>query len=205
QGEAAGFGVRLGYDLANRRVFVIEAFEGGPALVNGIDRGTELLQIGSQTINALMATGGPGAVVDALGPDTPGLSRTLTTRDLSGTQRTITLGKAVFDIDPVSDRYGARVLVDGARQVGYINLRTFIDTSAADLRDAFADFKTQGVTELIVDLRYTGGGLIATAALMGDLRGDGRAGQPFGYVAFRDSKASENEVIPIVLQPEAIA
>src|SRR5690606_30527795 len=47
QGETAGFGIRLGYDTANRRVFVIEAFEGGPALANGIDRGAELLQIGS--------------------------------------------------------------------------------------------------------------------------------------------------------------
>lgn len=205
QGETAGFGIRLGYDLANRRVFVIEAFEGGPALVNGIDRGTELLQIGSQTINALMATGGPGAVVDALGPDTAGLSRTLTTRDLSGTQRTTTLTKAVFDIDPVSDRYGAKVLVDGTRKVGYLNLRTFIDTSEANLRAAFADFKAQGVTELIVDLRYNGGGLITIAALMGDLMSDGRAGQPFGYVAFRDSKASDNETIPITAQAEAIA
>src|SRR5690606_25498796 len=197
--------VRLGYDLASRRVFVIDAFEGGPALASGIDRGTELLQIGSQTVNALMATGGPGAVIDALGPDTAGLSPTLTTRDLSGTQRTITLAKAVFDIDPVSDRYGARVLVDGARRIGYLNLRIFIDTSEADLRAAFADFKAQGVSELIVDLRYNGGGLITIAALTGDLMSDGRAGQPFGYVAFRDSKASENETIAIAAQAEAIA
>lgn len=205
QGETAGFGIRLGYDTTNRRVFVIEAFEGGPALANGIDRGTEIIQIGSQTVNTLMANGGPGAVIDALGPDTAGLSRTLTLRDLSGVQRTVTLSKAVFEIDPVSNRYGAKILVDGARRVGYLNLRTFIDTAETDLRAAFADFKAQGVTELIIDLRYNGGGLISIAAIMADLMAAGRAGQAFGYVTFRDSKASENETIPFDPQPESIA
>lgn len=205
QGETAGFGMRLGYDTAGNRVFVIEAFEGAPALAAGIDRGTELLQIGGQSVAGLMASGGPQAVINALGPDTAGTSRTLTIRQPSGTQNTVTLSKAVFGIDPVSDRYGARIITDGARRVGYLNMRTFIDTSEANLRAAFADFKAQGVTELIVDLRYNGGGLISIAALMGDLMTDGRAGQPFGYVTFRDSKASENETIAIQAQPQAIA
>ena len=47
------------------------------------------------------------------------------------------------------------------RKVGYINLRNFIDTSDPNLRAAFAMFKAQGVTELIVDLRYNGGGLVS--------------------------------------------
>src|SRR5690606_13705196 len=139
---------------------VIDASEGGPALASGIDRGTDLLHIGSQTGNALMATGVSCAVIDDLVPGTGGHSDTVTTRDPSVTQRTITLAKAGFDIDPVSDRYGARVLVDGARRVGYLQLRIFVDTSEADLRAAFADFKAQGDSELIVDLRYNGGGLI---------------------------------------------
>ena len=205
QGETAGFGIRLGYDTGNRRVFVIEAFEGGPALANGIDRGAEIVQIGTQTVNALMAAGGPNAVIDALGPDSAGLTRSLTVRELSGAQRTVALSKAVFEIDPVSDRYGARVLTDGARRVGYLNLRTFIDTSEPNLRAAFADFKARGVTELIVDLRYNGGGLIDIAAFLGDLMGDGRAGQAFGNITFRDSKAAENETIPFDPQPESIA
>jgi len=58
---------------------------------------------------------------------------------------------------------------------------------------------------LVVDLRYYGGGLIKFAALTGDLMSDGRSGQPFGYVAFRDSKASEIETIAIPAQAEAIA
>ena len=205
QGETAGFGIRLGYDTSANRVFVIEAFEGAPALAGGIDRGSELLQIDGQTVSGLMASGGPQAVIQALGPDTAGVSRAFVIRQPSGVQITVTVAKAVFALDPVSDRYGAKVIADGARRIGYVNLRSFIDTADPNLRAAFADFKAQGVTELIIDLRYNGGGLISIAALMGDLLTDGRAGQVFGYVTFRESKASENETLAIQAQPQAIA
>lgn len=205
QGATAGFGLRLAYDSFANRAFVIEAFEGAPALAGGADRGSELLQIDGQSVSSLMASGGPSALIQALGPDTVGTSRTLVFRQPGGAQITVTLSKAVFSIDPVSDRYGVRIITDGARKVGYLNMRTFIETSEPDLRAAFAEFKAQGVTELIVDLRYNGGGLVSIAAFMGDLMNAGRAGQAFGYVTFRDSKAAENETIPIEAQPEAIA
>jgi len=205
QGETAGFGFRLGYDSAGGRVFVIEAFEGAPALAGGIDRGTELVQINGQTVSSLMASGGPSAVIQALGPDTAGTARAFVVRESSGVQRTVSLTKTDFEIDPVSDRYGAKVIVDGARRVGYLNLRNFIFTADPNLRSAFAQFKAQGVTELIVDLRYNGGGLISIAELFGDLMGEGRAGQIFDYTTFRESKSSENESYAFRAQPEAIA
>ena len=177
QGETAGFGVRVGYDTANNRVVVIEAFEGAPALAAGIDRGTELLQINGQTVSSLMASGGPSAVIQALGPDTAGTSRSFVVRDLSGVQRTVTVTKAEFDVDPISDRYGAKILTEGTRRIGYVNLRNFIGPADPNLRSAFALFKAEGATELIVDLRYNGGGLISIAELFGDLMGAGRAGQ----------------------------
>ena len=204
EGETAGFGLRLGYDGSGGRVFVIEAFEGAPALAAGIDRGVELVQINGQTVSSLMASGGPSAVIDALGPDTAGTARSLVVRELSGVQRTVNLTKADFEIDPVSDRYGAKIITDGGRQVGYLNLRNFIGPADPNLRAAFALFKAQGVTELVVDLRYNGGGLISIAELFGDLMGAGRTGQIFEYITFRDSKAGENESYAFHAQPEAI-
>ncbi|WP_235506898.1 S41 family peptidase [Altererythrobacter sp. Root672] len=205
QGQVdASFGFRLGYDSSSNRVFVIEAFEGAPALAAGIDRGVEIVQIGGQAVSTLMAAGGPYSVINALGADTVGLTRELVIRELSGTTRTVSLSKAVFALDPVSDRFGAKVIDDGGRKVGYLNLRTFIGTAEPDLRAAFADFKAQGVTELIIDFRYNGGGLIAIAAFMGDLMAAGRRGQDFGYITFRDSKSAENETIGFDPQPESI-
>jgi C-terminal processing protease CtpA/Prc len=204
QGETAGFGMRLALDASNR-LLVTESFEGGSALGNNVDRGTEILQINGASVSSLFATGGVDALVQALGPDQAGVSRTMTVRDQSGVQRTVTLTKTTFALDPVSDRYGAKIITDGARRVGYINLRTFIDTADADLRAAFAQFKAQGVTELIVDLRYNGGGLISIAELFGDLMSEGRGGQIFDYITFRDSKASENESYAFHPQPQSIA
>ena len=79
-GSSAGFGVRLSYDTTANRVFVIEAFEGAPALAAGIDRGTEIVAIGTsasnlQSVSSLMQSGGPQAVVNALGPSTAGTTR----------------------------------------------------------------------------------------------------------------------------------
>ena len=65
---------------------------------------------------------------------------------------------------------------DGGRRVGYLNLRTFISTADPQLRAAFDPFRSQGVTEVIVDFRYNGGGLVSIADLMGNLMG-GRARQ----------------------------
>ncbi|OYW43970.1 MAG: peptidase S41 [Sphingomonadales bacterium 12-68-11] len=204
QGASGGFGIRLSYQ--GSQVFVSEAFEGAPALAAGIDRGTEILNINGQSVASLIASLGSGGVIQALGPDTPGTSRTLTVRDPGGGPlRTVTIAKATYSLDPVSNRYGARVLTDGAKKVGYVNLRTFIDTANANLTAAFADFKAQGVTELIIDLRYNGGGLLSVAELLGNLMALGRGGQVFGYVAFRDSKAAENETALFSVLPQSIA
>jgi C-terminal processing protease CtpA/Prc len=208
-GTSAGFGFRLGYDTAARRVFVIETFEGTPALAQSIDRGTEITAIGPvggdlRTVNSIMATGGAQAVVDALGPSDPGTTRVLQVRDPSGALRTLTLAKTDYTLDPVSNRYGYKIINDGGRQVGYVNLRTFIDTADADLREAYLAFRNAGVTDLVIDFRYNGGGLIDVAELMGDLMGRDKAGQVYDYVTFRPSKASENSTYNFRPQPQSI-
>ena len=208
-GETAGFGFRLAYDTGARRVFVIETFEGTPALGQNIDRGSEILALGTseatlQTVNSLIATQGAFGVFQALGPDTPGTTRVMRIRDASGIERTVSLSKTNFDLDPVSNRYGFSIINDGGRQVGYVNLRTFIDTADADLRAAYLAFRNAGVTELVIDLRYNGGGLISIAELMGDLMGRNLGGQVFDYITFRPSKAGENSTYRFAAQPQSI-
>lgn len=210
-GETAGFGFRLGYDTPNRRVFVIETFEGTAALGANIDRGSEILAIGTsasnlQTVNSLMANGGAQAVVNALGPGTAGTSRVLRVRDQSGVEREVSLTKTDYSLDPVSDRYGAKIINDGGKQVGYLNLRTFSVLSAdADLRAAFRDFRAAGVTELIIDLRYNGGGRISIAETFGDLMGRNLSGEIFEQIVWRPSKASRNSIYRFAPTADSIA
>ena len=208
-GSSAGFGIRLTYDTTARRVFVVEAFEGAPALAAGIDRGTEILAIGTsssdlQTVTALMTAGGPQAVVNALGPLTAGTTRVLRVLTNGATQD-LTVTKADFSLTPVSSRYGVKILDNGGTKVGYINLRTFIDTADPALRSAFATLKAQGVTQVIVDLRYNGGGLVSIAELFGDLMGANKVGQVFSFTTFRASKSNNNETDNFGSQSQAIA
>jgi len=210
EGTDSGYGIRLVIYTDVNRLFVREAFEGSPADSANIDRGTEILAIGTtssnlKTISSLVASGGINAVSGALGPSTAGTTRVFRIRDSSGVEREVSLTQADFQIDPVSDRYGAKIINDGGHKVGYVNLRNFTNPAEQDLRDAFAEFKAQGVTELIVDLRYNGGGLISVAELVGDLLGGGHEGEIFDYVTFRDSKSDNNESYAFTRQPETIA
>jgi len=209
-GSSAGFGIRLSTDIAARRLFVAEAFEGAPALAAGIDRGTEILAIGAsaatlRTVDSIIASEGPNGVTNALGPSTAGVSRVLTISDAGGV-RNVTVTKADYALTPVSSRYGARIINDGGRQVGYINLRTFIDTADTALRNAFAQFRAAGITDVIIDFRYNGGGLVSIAELMGDLLGRDRlASEIFSLTTFRAEKASNNSSRNFRPQPQSIA
>ncbi len=197
-GSSAGFGIRLSYDTANDRVFLLETFENAPGFQSGMDRGTELLAIGTtagnlQTVASLMATGGPQSVIDALGPSDAGVTRVIRFAQVDGTVIEASVTKAEFSLDPISDRYGALIIDDGGKSVGYLNLRTFIvDDAAAQLRDAFQLFNANGVTELIIDFRYNGGGLVSVSEVFGDLLGQGRVGQLWSQTILRDSKSSDN-------------
>lgn len=208
-GTSAGFGFRLGTD--GSRIFVIESFEGGSALAANIDRGAEITAIGTtssnlRTVSAIISAEGLDGVTAALGPDTDGTARVLRVYDQAHGYRTLTVTKRDFDLQPVSSRYGAKVISYGGRQIGYINLRSFITPAEPALRDAFAQFKNLGITQFIVDLRYNGGGLVSTAYYFSDLFGGARStSDVLGYVTFRPEKANENETSYYEPQPQSVA
>jgi len=209
QGASAGFGFRLSYDLNARRVFVAETFDNTPALGANIERGTELLGVGTTTnnvvtINSLLANGGAQAVINAFGPSDPGVTRVLRIRDASGVEREVSVTKAEYALDPVP-RYGAQIINDGGKQVGYVRLTNFINPAIDDLRDAFADFRAAGVTELVIDLRYNGGGGINVNEFFGDMMARNLDNQVFETIAFRDSKSQFNETYRFNAQPQSIA
>jgi C-terminal processing protease CtpA/Prc len=198
-GATAGFGIRLFYDTPARRVFVQEAFESGNGFAAGLDRGTEITAIGTsaanlQTVSSLFTSGGAQAVANALGPSTAGTTRVLRFTQPGGAVVERSITKTDFSLNPISDRYGALILNDGARRVGYLNFRTFIvATSDRQLASVFQNFANQGISEYIIDLRYNGGGLVRIGELMGDLLRGNRTGQVFSRTVLRASKADLNE------------
>lgn len=197
-GSSAGIGIRLAIDTPARRVMISESFEGAPGLTAGIDRGDEILAIGTssadlRSVADIIAAEGSSGISNALGPSTAGITRLLRV-SRGGVAREVSVTKTDFDLPAVSSRYGTRIIQDGGRQIGYINLRTFISSADAPLRQAFASFRSAGITEFIIDFRYNGGGLVSTAELMGDLLGGNRSGNDlYSGLRYRASKASRDE------------
>ncbi|HWJ71189.1 MAG TPA: S41 family peptidase [Sphingobium sp.] len=210
-GETAGFGFRLGFDEATVTLTIPEVFEDTPAAAAGLERGSRILAIGTnagnlRTVSAILYQGGTEGLIQALGPDSAGTTRTLRVSDGSGRERIVTLAKTDFDLHPVSGVYGTRLFDNGGRTVGYINLRTFIYSAELPLRNAFATFRQAGVEDVIVDLRYNGGGLVAMARLLGDLLGANRRPDDiFTQLVFRPEKSAENESYLFRPQPQAIS
>lgn len=210
-GATAGFGFRLQTDGPARRAFIAESFESAPAGAAGIARGDEILAIGAteaalRTVADIIAAEGAGGVTDALGPSTAGVTRSLRLRAPDGAERTVTVTKADYNIDPVSPVYGSRILNDNGRQVGYLNLRTFISSADAPLRAAFDRFRAAGVTEFVIDFRYNGGGLVSTAELIGDLLGRNRfSSEIFAQTLYRPEKSSNNRTKRFEPRAESVA
>jgi hypothetical protein len=86
----------------------------------------------------------------------------------------------------------------GGIQVGYVLLSTFISSAEAALTQALDNIRKQGATELIVDLRYNGGGSIETATLLASLiAGDGHAGQVFNQLTYNAMHQAANQTFTL--------
>lgn len=157
-----GFSSRQG-DTA---ITLLQVFPGGPAADAQLSRGDRIVAIGGRSIADLVAA---GAVDTALGPAESGVAITVDVVTREGQTRRITLQKRVVTIPPVSL---TRVYQVESRVVGYVVFRQFVRPSIAALDDAFAALRQAGATELILDLRYNGGGLLDVAVHLASLIGD---------------------------------
>lgn len=80
--------------------------------------------------------------------------------DLVETGETITLNKVEYNKNPVL--VSEVIEVDG-NNVGYLLYDSFTADYDVQLNDAFGEFQAAGVTDLVLDLRYNGGGSVRTA------------------------------------------
>ncbi|MDO6812467.1 S41 family peptidase [Tenacibaculum soleae] len=79
---------------------------------------------------------------------------------------TITLNSAIITESPIKK---TTVIVDGSHTIGYLMYNQFSRDFDGDLNTEFANFKTAGITDLIIDLRYNGGGSVQTAVYLGSM------------------------------------
>ncbi|WP_229455887.1 S41 family peptidase [Massilia sp. KIM] len=162
-------GIDLGYGITftrNRepnipRVWVITAVEpGSPAAAAGLRRNDRLLKVdGIDFVNA-----GDPALVDRINaglfPATAGTAHSFVF-ERAGATFEVSMTGAEVRVAPVKN---VKVIETASGKVGYLSFETHNGVSEKQLIDAFTRLKAEGVADLVLDMRYNGGGLLYVAS-----------------------------------------
>ena len=185
EGTRTGYGYSLAFADASQTKLQVRIVEPlSPAAAAGLQRGDTVLSIDGFS-PANIVNGSLTAVMTA------GVKRIFTLQNSMGAQRTLTIVSRNFQLSPVlTDKI--LTAANGAK-AGYLAYQDFTDLSLPALGAAFDRFRAAGVTELIVDLRYNGGGSVLVArALASLIGGTPLDGKVFAGIRFNaQNKASD--------------
>jgi C-terminal processing protease CtpA/Prc len=132
-----------------------------PALNAGIVRGDLLLQIDGVDFVNDNSEFGVQKLIEGLAPTAVGKTHTFKFRSVIGIEKTVTMSSASVVSTPVMN---VQILNAGTKKVGYLQFNSHIANAQPQLINAVQQFKDGAVNELVVDLRYNGGGLLALAS-----------------------------------------
>jgi hypothetical protein len=196
-GQYVGYGLGFGLTSGNN-LDVNQVFPGSPADQAGLSRGDTVTALNGVPVPTLVAN---NQLDSALAAANPGISKTFTYTSLQSQTLTVTLTSAVVTQPSVGQ---VTVLDDGRERVGYFLFNSFIDPSNSELDQAFAQFSSQGVTHLVIDERYNGGGEVSVAQHLASLiAGSSYAGKSLATLTYNDKHSSQNETItfPSIASP----
>lgn len=157
-GKASNTG--LGLAVVNGAMVYVRYVErGSPAAMAGITRGMKVLQINHQPASASIAA------LNALLDQSP---VTLKLERMDGQTMEPTLVQETYIASPVL-RY--RTLMAGTKKTGYLALARFSVWAGVEqeITRIFQEFSQEGVTHLVIDLRYNGGGYVESAENLANL------------------------------------
>jgi hypothetical protein len=139
---------------------------------------------------------------EGLAPSTAGETHTFEVLDPgSSTPRTVQLQAANITSTPVL--IATTVTGPGGATVGYILYNDQIATAESELISAISELKSQGVTDVVLDLRYNGGGYLDIASeLAYMIAGPGQtSGETFELQQFNNQYPTTNPVTNQAITP----
>lgn len=139
---------------------VAYALKGSPADLAGIKRGDFVVKVNGAELT-------PDNYSAAFSAD----NLKFTLGDYNGSEivantKTVDVVKAEVQTNPIQ-HYS--IIEKGNKKIGYLVYLQFLTQYDADIRKVFKEFKDKGVNELVLDLRYNGGGYISSSDIISAL------------------------------------
>ena len=162
-GISSGFGFswEFGSTTVPRELTVRFTEPGSPAASANVPRGAKVVSINGVDFVNDNTQQGVDTINDGLFPDDAGTTTSFEFELVDGTTLTADITSDDISVTPVQN---VKVLNTDNGKVGYFQFNSFIVTAQEGLIDAFDTFVEENVTELVMDLRYNGGGRLALAS-----------------------------------------
>jgi hypothetical protein len=135
-----------------------------PAAAKGLKRGFRITKINGRTEISTAVSANVSFVSDAVFGSSSSVS--ITVEKPGGVSEDIVVNRTSYSNNPI---FHSSVISVGSKKVGYIVYNSFTTNSRDALTTKIAEFAAAGATELVVDLRYNGGGSVATADVFTNL------------------------------------
>jgi carboxyl-terminal processing protease len=196
-GVEAGYGAEFAILSGQppRRVVVAFTDAGSPA-ASVLARGDEVMQVDGTPV----VDGSADALNAGLFPDNTGESHVLIVRNGAGVSRTVNLTSASITHVPVPI---ATTFNTASGPVGYIQFNDHIATAETPLINAVNTIKAANATDLILDIRYNGGGYLDMASELAYMIANTTltSGRTFEKIVFNDKNPTRNPVTGETLTP----
>jgi len=187
-GENFGFGWRLSRN-AQDDVLVSFIEPGSPLDFAGVQRGDKLISLDGYTTNEYIAL--PDEIrSNILGTGSTVVSPTLGFSRADGTTLTPVVTKAKYTMQTVTE---TKAIDHAGTRIGYLSFYQFVETSRIELANAFASLAAENITELVLDLRFNGGGRISVAnELASYIIGNNGQDEVFSSIIYNDANSFRN-------------
>ncbi len=194
-GVVYGYGIdwKIGSPTVPRNIRVAYVTPNSQGATLGVARGDLLVSatLDGATVSAdVNDPAGIDRLNAALFPEQVGKSVVLQLQTVAGAAKSVTVTSAQVATQPV---LRADVLDVGGSKLGYLLFNDFILPGEGQLKTAFQTFQTQGVSDLVLDLRYNGGGYLYMASQLAYMiAGPTRtANKVFEKTTFNDKRVAE--------------
>ncbi|WP_019026025.1 S41 family peptidase [Colwellia piezophila] len=166
------------------------------AITAGVSRGSKLLKIDGVDFVNTTKQSDIDIINDALFSRNEGESHSFKFIDLNNEEYQVTLQTAAITGVPLQL---AKTIATPQGKVGYLLLNSFNNaTVEKDLFDEFKQFSVDQITDLVVDLRYNGGGFLALSSQLAYMVAgkDVTEGKLYEKIVYNDKNASND--IPFI-------